>query len=161
MSDSANPMDCSPPGSFIHGILQARILEWVAISSSRGSSWPRDQTYISCIAGSFLTHWATREAPSYTGSSQIQWEKRTTQAHVQGDKDYQQSRSTWRLITETSSSPLSQPHIFIYLSHIIINIHYFISSFMQQPTFQDVDLKVPQNNTYEYFSFSKPLSQDI
>ena len=42
-----NPIDCSPPGSSVHGILQARILEWVAISLSRGSSWPRDQTCVS------------------------------------------------------------------------------------------------------------------
>ena len=42
-----NPMDCSPPGSSVHGILQARILEWVAIAFSRGSSWPRDWTHIS------------------------------------------------------------------------------------------------------------------
>ena len=55
-------MDHSLPGSFAHGILQARILEWVAISSSRGSSQPRDQTQISCIAGRFFTFWATREA---------------------------------------------------------------------------------------------------
>ena len=55
-------MDCSPPGSSVHGILQARILEWVAISFSRGSSQPRDQTQISCTAGRFLTIWATREA---------------------------------------------------------------------------------------------------
>ena len=48
-------------GSSVHGILQARILEWVAISSSR-SSWPRDQTRVSCIAGRFFTVWATREA---------------------------------------------------------------------------------------------------
>ena len=47
-------MDCSPPDSSIHGILQARILEWVAISSSRGSSQPRDQTQVSCIADRFL-----------------------------------------------------------------------------------------------------------
>ena len=46
-----DPMDCSPPGSSVHGILQARILEWVAISFSRGSSQPRDQTQVSCIAG--------------------------------------------------------------------------------------------------------------
>ena len=49
-----NPMDCSPPGSYAHGIFQARILEWVASSSCRGSSWPRDQTHVShfsCIAG--------------------------------------------------------------------------------------------------------------
>ena len=46
-----HPVDCSPPGSPIHGILQARILEWVAISFSRGSSRPRDRTQVSCIAG--------------------------------------------------------------------------------------------------------------
>ena len=46
-----DPMDCSPPGSSIHGILQARILEWVAISFSRGSSRTRDQTQVSRIAG--------------------------------------------------------------------------------------------------------------
>ena len=45
-----NPMDCSPPGSSLHGIPQARILEWVAISYSRGSSQPRNQTYVSCIS---------------------------------------------------------------------------------------------------------------
>ena len=51
-----NPMDCSPPGYSVHLILQARILEWVAISFSRGSSWPRDQTWVSRIAGRcFLT----------------------------------------------------------------------------------------------------------
>ena len=50
-----NPMDCSPPGSSVHGILQARILEGVAIPFSRGSSQPRDQTQVSCIAGKFLT----------------------------------------------------------------------------------------------------------
>ena len=56
-----DPMDCSPPGSSVHGILQARILEWVAIPFSRGSSWPRDQTWVSCTAGRFFTVWVTRE----------------------------------------------------------------------------------------------------
>ena len=55
-------MDCSPPGSSIHGIFQARILEWVAIAFSRGSSQPRDWTQVSCITGRFFTYWATREA---------------------------------------------------------------------------------------------------
>ena len=54
-------MDGSPPGSAVPGILQARTLEWVAISFSRGSSWPRDQTQVSCIAGRHFTLWATRE----------------------------------------------------------------------------------------------------
>ena len=46
-----NPVDCSPPGSSVHGILQARILEWVAISFSRGSSQPKNRTQVSCIGG--------------------------------------------------------------------------------------------------------------
>ena len=54
-------MDCSPPGSSVHGISQAKILKWVAISFSRGSSWTTDQTWVSCIAGGFFTSWATRE----------------------------------------------------------------------------------------------------
>ena len=51
-------MDCSLPGSSVYGILQADILEWVAISFSRESSWPRDWTQVSCIAGRFFTIWA-------------------------------------------------------------------------------------------------------
>ena len=50
-----NPMPCSLPGSSVHGILQARILEWVAFSSSMGSSWYRNQNWVSCIAGIFFT----------------------------------------------------------------------------------------------------------
>ena len=50
-----NPADCSLPGASVWGILQARILEWAAISSSRGSSRPRDWTCVSCIAGGFFT----------------------------------------------------------------------------------------------------------
>ena len=58
-----NYMDCSQLGSSVHGILQARIMEWVGILFSRRSSWPRDQTQVSCIVGRFFTIWATREAP--------------------------------------------------------------------------------------------------
>ena len=58
-----DPMDCSPPGSSVHEILQARILELVAIPFSRGSCWPGDWTLVSCIAGKFFTTWTTREAP--------------------------------------------------------------------------------------------------
>ena len=53
-----NPMGCSPPDSSVLGILQARVLEWIAISSSGGSSWPRDQIWVSCVsctAGRFFT----------------------------------------------------------------------------------------------------------
>ena len=56
-----DPMDCSLPGSSLHGILQARVLEWVAISFSRGSSQLRDQTGVSRIPGRLFNLWATRE----------------------------------------------------------------------------------------------------
>ena len=57
-----DPMDCSPPGSSVQEIFQARTLEWVAISFSRGSSQPRDWTQVSYTAGRFFTDWAPREA---------------------------------------------------------------------------------------------------
>ena len=62
MSNSLWPHGCSLPGSSIHGISQARILDWVTISSSTGSSRLRNRTQVSCIAGRFFTGWATREA---------------------------------------------------------------------------------------------------
>ena len=74
-----NPADCSPLGSTVHGILQARILEWVAMPSSRGSSQPRDPTQASHVAGRFFTSWATRDVqkilpfPSYNSSLETQW----------------------------------------------------------------------------------------
>ena len=55
-----HPMDCSP-GASVHGILQARILEWAAMLSTRGSSRPRDWTQVSLVAGGFFTIWATRK----------------------------------------------------------------------------------------------------
>ena len=58
-----NPMDCSLPGSSLFGILQTRVLEWVVISFSRGSSKFRDQTWVSLIPGRRFNFWATREAP--------------------------------------------------------------------------------------------------
>ena len=62
MSNSCDCMDCNLPGSSVHGILQARILEWVSLSFSRASSRPGNQTQGSCIVGRFCTNWLTREA---------------------------------------------------------------------------------------------------
>ena len=59
-------MNSSLPGSSVHGIFQARILKWVAISFSRRSSPPRDQTWVSCIASRFFTNWSTWEALTYS-----------------------------------------------------------------------------------------------
>ena len=64
-----DPMDCSLPGSSIHGILQARLLEWVAISFSRGSSQPRNKTWVSCISGKFFYHLSHQGSPESMLSS--------------------------------------------------------------------------------------------
>ena len=69
MSDALRPKDCSPPGSSVHGILQVRTLEWVAMPSSRGSSQPRDWTWVSCTAGGFFT----TESPSYPQFQKRRW----------------------------------------------------------------------------------------
>ena len=69
LSDSSWPVDCT-----VHGILQARILEWVAIPFPRGSSQPRDRTQVSHIAGRFFTRWAIREALKFEGHAKFQLE---------------------------------------------------------------------------------------
>ena len=62
-----DPVNCSPPGSSVHGIFQARILKWVTIYFSRESSWPRNPTRVSCICRRILYHLTTREAISTLG----------------------------------------------------------------------------------------------
>ena len=66
-----DPTDCSPASSSVHGILQTRILEWVATLFSGRSSWPSDQTCISCIAGKFFTVWATNTDSMDTSLSKL------------------------------------------------------------------------------------------
>ena len=71
-----DPVDYSPSGSSVHGILQARIPEYVALLFSRGYSWPRSWTWVSCISGRFFTIWATRDAQrrgrqTFSGKSQL------------------------------------------------------------------------------------------
>ena len=62
-----NPMDCSPPCSSVHGIPQARMLEWVAISFSRGSSWSRDRTWVYCIGKWILYYLSHQGRPLEAG----------------------------------------------------------------------------------------------
>ena len=62
---------CKPMDSLFMGILQARTLEWVAMPSSSRSSWPRDWSQVSCIAGGFFTNWATRQSQEYWSGSSL------------------------------------------------------------------------------------------
>ena len=91
-------MDYSPPGSSAHGILQARILEWVAIPFSRGSPQPRDQAWVSCIAGRFFTIWATDVALLPTnGQKQQLWRPSSFCMPIEG------SRAELELIIQRSA----------------------------------------------------------
>ena len=84
------PMDCSPPDSSVHGIFQARTLEWAAISFSRGSSQSRDWICVSCIGRWIVYHWATWEAPkSY--SAALQKHSNFEEPRRQGKKVYGKS----------------------------------------------------------------------
>ena len=82
-------MDCSPSGSSVRGILRARILEWIAIPFSRGSSRPRDQTWVFCVTGR-QTIWATRESPKINA---VSWFKRGSSSKNHGE---------WRLFSSYS-----------------------------------------------------------
>ena len=82
-----NSMDCSPPGTSDHGIFQAGIVEWIAISFSRGSSQTRDRTCISCIGRLILYHWATRKAPSCVLKSKEMVTKMSSQLLLVGERD--------------------------------------------------------------------------
>ena len=76
-------VNCRPLGSSVHGIFEAKLLEWVAISCSRGSSWPRDQTHlsrISCLGRWILYHWASWEAPK---NASVQFSSVQSLSHVQ------------------------------------------------------------------------------
>ena len=72
------PTLCHPMDYAVHGILQARILEWVAFPFSRGSSWPRDRSQVSRFAGRSFTSWATREAQEYWSGQPIPWPRNCT-----------------------------------------------------------------------------------
>ena len=74
-----DPMDCSLSSSSVHGIFQARMLEWIAISFSRGTSQPRNRTLVSHIAGRRFTVWATKEAPTGCLFPFWVWKKATAQ----------------------------------------------------------------------------------
>ena len=102
-----DPMDCSPPGSSVQGISQARTLERVAISFSRGSSWNWDRTHVSCRGRQILYHWATREVPGVRPLT-------LTLLHVQLFKKSPNCLRDWLYSFSFSTliSPYSQQNLF-------------------------------------------------
>ena len=98
-----DPMDYSPPGSSVHGIFQARILEWVAISSSRGSYPPRDWTGISCVscmAGGFFTRWTIWEAQVLIFLRSQPWRLFNQPLTSKLDKSHNYSPCRWHMLRQ-------------------------------------------------------------
>ena len=133
-----DPMDCSLPGPFVHGIFQARVLVWVTISFSRGSSWPRDRTWVSCIAGQCLTIWATREAQTVVPLSSVQSLSRVRLfatpwiAARQASLSISISRSSLRLTSIESVMPSS--HLILYRPLLLSPISPSIRVFSNEST---------------------------
>ena len=99
VSDSLRLVDCSPPSSSVHGILQARILEWVAISFSRRSSRPRDRTQVSHIAGRCFNLCTTREALKYKNTVSQKTSYRDTELQIQvltSEISREERKSGWK-----------------------------------------------------------------
>ena len=96
-----NLMDCNPPVYSVHGIFQAIILEWVAISFSRGSSWPRDQTRVSSTGRQILYHWATCIHEIYYRSQLMLWRLRSYMVcHLEDQEGHGcNSVKGWRPVT--------------------------------------------------------------
>ena len=113
---------CSPPGSSIHWIFWARLLEWVAMPSSRGSSQPKDRTQVSHIAGRFFTIWASKEAQTYVNyisNTHTHTHTHTTRAKTPWTKKKQPFRGTI-LISQIRSLAFSSPLELLVSSHFPI-----------------------------------------
>ena len=119
-----DPMDYSLAGSFVcGGILQARILEWVAMPFSRGSSQPRDRTQVSHIAGSFFTIWATREV-CYLHSfafSRMSYTVAVPFCILTSNKCYSLSLSAFGIVGVLD---FSHSNRCVMVSHCCLNLHF-------------------------------------
>ena len=100
-----DPTDCSLPGSSVHGIFQAIVLEWLAISFSRGSSWPRDRTQFTHIVDRCFIIWATREVQStnnflisFLNSFRVCWRLETK---VDSDLIFEEADGKWKILVGT------------------------------------------------------------
>ena len=112
MSDSLRPVDCSPPSSSVHGILQARILECVAISFSRGSSQPRDRIQVSHIAARCFNLCITKEALKYKNpSNNIKDFKGGKEARLKEEGGGGRRRGAKEVALQTSPAPYRYPGI--------------------------------------------------
>ena len=111
-----DPTDCSLPGSSVHGISQTEILEWAAISFSRGSSHPRNQTWISCTGRWILYHWATREAFHWHFPSINHLHIKTCFGIYFSENLTQQPKHPWPLLPPQSSMALIQVGILLLWS---------------------------------------------
>ena len=114
------PMNCSLPGSSVHGISQARILEWVATSFSKGSSQPRDQTCVSCLSGGFFTVEPPQEAPLVIREMKIKTTMIPLHINEHGYNKNMENDKCWWRCGKTGIL------VHIYIVDIYVYIHIYI-----------------------------------
>ena len=119
MSSSFQPHGLQPARlSSVPGILQSRILEWVANPFPRGSSWPRDRTWVSFIAGRFFTVWATREAPGWRSSTQLAESRHTADLGCKTERG-----GCSKALAFPGHSVYAQPHVKCFICLITFRSH--------------------------------------
>ena len=128
-------MDCSLPGCSVHGIFQARVLEWGAISFSRGPSWPRDRTQVSCIVGRRFTVRATRgRAPLYCLILKLKKKLYSTISEIVQYcplSDLSSVRPSRSIHTVANGKifffpPMSEDYLIVWYTHIFLFLYSFI-----------------------------------
>ena len=149
-----DPVDCSLPDSPVHGIFPARILEWVAISSSRRQSWPRDETQVSCgdsIGKRILYHWATWQATEFSEKLQIRV-NRGTSLVVQWVRLY--ASTSGGIVQSLECSPPHQKNILFHPSRSFYRIASKIINNMKKKRVNGVETESPS-------AFPTPLPSPI
>ena len=151
-----DPMDCSAPGSSVHGIFQGRILEWVAVSFSRASSPPRDWTWVSCIEGRFFNNWATREVAKLCSMGTIL----SLICFLESVPHCSCARSPRVLWTNETCSldKLLTDHIYIYINSL--SIYIYILFFLVVPVFPLFVSLPPETVHFQHYFIIKYYSSN-
>ena len=115
-----DPMDCSLSGSSVHGIFQARVLEWVAISFSKGSSRPRDWTQVSHIAGRHFTVWATSEV---LFPQKVYWVTSFLKELCEEQRWTFYRKQTIKILTKATPKPTTSHALFLTTVYVFLNMN--------------------------------------
>ena len=132
-----DPMDCSLSGSSVHGIFQARVLEWVAVSFSTGSSQPRDRTQVSRIAGRHFTVWATMEV---LFPQKIYWVTSSWKELCEEQRWTNYRKQTIKILTKATPKPTTSHALFLKAVYVFLNMNKLTCMYCLQYTADSIKM---------------------